>query len=60
MRELPVAPVLSKASGEVTKTSKTERREVAAAAARAKRAALTGAVLEGLLRQAQLPFTYQE
>jgi len=40
--------------------SKTERRELAATTINAKRAALTNAVLEGLLRQAQAPYVYEE
>jgi len=42
------------------KTSKSQRAEKAAEAARAKRASLTGAVLEGLLRQAQMPYVYED
>lgn len=68
MRELPMAsarhPCLppgmhSVAIGQTT-ASKTERRECAAAMASAKRATLTGAVLEGLLQQAQGPHLYQD
>lgn len=48
-------------SAAMTKAAvKAERREAAAAAAKAKREALTGAVLEGLLRQAQGPYVYQD
>jgi len=43
-----------------TKVSKAERRELAATTIKAKRAALTNAVLEGLLRQAQAPYVYEE
>jgi len=42
------------------RTLKTKRSEQAAEAARAKRAMLTGAVLEGLLRQAQMPYVYED
>lgn len=42
------------------RTVKTQHREQAAEAARAKRAMLTGAVLEGLLRQAQMPYVYED
>lgn len=62
MCELSIASQLPPSNpAEVTKaTLKAERREQAAAAARAKRAMLTGAVLEGLLRQAQSPYLYQD
>jgi len=66
MRELSIAPMHTHTpsgvhSAAITKTaSKAERRELAAAASRAKRASLTGAVLEGLLRQAQGPYLYED
>jgi hypothetical protein len=62
MREFSIAPVHTHAPPQVTTkaTSKAERRELGAAAAKAKRAALTEAVLEGLLRQAQGPYVYED
>lgn len=66
MREFFIASHLSPSNSslEATKTTskaeRRERRELAAATARAKRAMLTGAVLEGLLRQAQSPYMYED
>jgi len=42
------------------RAQKHQHREQAAETARAKRAMLTGAVLEGLLRQAQMPYVYED
>lgn len=64
--ELPVTPAQHHAapgtpSRTITKAAlKAERRKLAAAAAEAKRAALTCAVLEGLLRQARGPDVYED
>lgn len=66
MRELSIAAVLPRMpsgarSATITKApSKAARREVGAAAAKAKRDALAAAVLEGLLRQAQGPYLYED
>lgn len=64
MHELSMVPQQLDAvpsSAPMTKApSKAERRELAAAVTKAKRAALTSAVLEGLLRQAQAPHVYQD
>lgn len=62
MHQLSIAAHLPPSSiPAVAKTpSKTERRELAATTIKAKRAALTNAVLEGLLRQAQAPYVYEE
>jgi len=61
MHQLSLAAHLPARIPAVAKTaSKTERRELAATTIKAKRAALTNAVLEGLLRQAQAPYVYEE
>jgi len=66
MRELSIAPVHApmplgvRSVASTNAASKAEHREQCAAAAKAKRAALTEAVLEGLLRQAQSPYVYQD
>lgn len=61
MHELSIASHLLSKPAEVSKAAlKAMRREQAAAAAQAKRAMLTGAVLEGLLRLAQSPDVYQD
>jgi len=62
MHQLSIAPRLPPSNlAAVAKTlSKTERRELAATTIKAKRDALTNAVLEGLLRQAQAPYVYEE
>jgi len=54
-------PPLQSEQAELNKrTLKSQHREQAAEAARAKRAMLTGSVLEGLLRQAQMPYVYED
>jgi len=56
----PRMPTAVPSAGMTKASSKAEQREVRAAAAKAKRAALTDAVLEGLLRQAQGPYVYKD